>query len=69
MMRLDIRRTACHQDAVERMQHCVEFEPIFEGGNQQWRTSSRVGDGGNVFLAHHVEGVWRDNLSIAGDTD
>jgi hypothetical protein len=69
MMRLDVRRTARQQDAVERVQHCVEFESIFEDGNQQWRTASRVGDGGYVFLAHHVERVWRDNLSIAGDTD
>ncbi len=69
MTRLDIRRAAGEQDAVNRRKHRFEVYIVTKRRYQHRYRVRRIRDGADVFLAHAVKRMRPEDPAIRGNAD
>src|SRR5258706_15696071 len=69
MMRRDIGGRAGKEQTVDRGENLRRFERRRQSRNQQWQRARALADRGDIFLAHHMEGVVADFSAITDNAE
>ena len=66
-MRLNVRRTAGKENAIDARQDFADVERRLEHGDQQWQTVRRLHDGRDVFFTDGMKWMRTDHASVGGN--
>ncbi len=68
-MRLDVRRAAREQNAVDALQYFLVADQVRERGNEERNGTGRFGHCADVFFADRVKRVHAEHAAIRRDSD